>query len=1261
MSQASIFPTASVELDRYYYVFYSVSNKNKNAIHMRLYDHNRNLVSEDTRTFTTMSALEFLKKATANNAIAVGSKTTSSDVDVAFFEAYQQGWNNKQQLQIMSDTNKNYPNVYSNANVIYDISSSSTQYLIAGVDKKVLYLDEGVYVFDHSTITDVNDEMKFRDTVENGGNDYNQNIWLDGIIGTTNAYKVLRVDDNTPDLQYYTANGVSGDIFILHNRLAYYVRVETNHLGQSVFSMATSLNGTYHWQPKIDFDNKDYFFHMVHTSNANTDFVLGTTIDNSGTAITDASYLEINGVPGNKGANEIYDLSGYPTPSALYYFEANTANMGYQPHPTTGIDYSYNVTFDGDAILLNNALAPTVPFSNGKTYLFLQNDTSHSGKYLVFSTTHNDFSFNSTEVFSMGMPGYTGAYTLVTVTSSGSDLQYYKAQYYDASGIYKPDYQITSIPAYIVAEAPFSMTVEKYLATDLSYSFNFKDLSGALTSASTTFTETPPNTVTSLDFTINGVISKPRVVYDNPTIYTIEVSGGAFYLNGHEAPRLYVFGSNPYIFDQTHVSNGNKQIVFTNPSDGSLYSDSGYSAYGTAGDVDGYSTLQFSSVTDVNYGTSDVSGNTISYVVVPDYEYRVRIDANILGEYVYSISETGDDSFSKQVDLDLSAQALYYFDTSEPSNALKTLTFGLDPDSSDAAASLDAYTTYSLAAQGTSGAYVILDLRTYVFPTVTIDVPSTAYSGVPFNVRFTNDTFSDFTYSVSGENVASLTRVPSDYALTKRTITDVSFTFDLDVSSGTYDIIVDDITASIALVNITKIFVVTVGQLNGSDAFLIDGVSDADLVLENGKSYAFDLSYSESYTFGLATDYDGANNSAYTNNIVNTSNHMIAQDVSASSTLYYYAIGYQNMGKLAPQWFQKGGDIYGQFFDDYIGNNSINLTPDGNTIVIGQEIYKSKNYAGSNRVFQYSNTSWSQKGSLFRYEKGDGYNVAISADGNTVLHSSVLYPNNGWGAQKGFAAVTTYANNWTRKATILGTSNYHRLGDGIGISANGDIVAISTSGEDNYNGRIRMYSFNGSSLTQLGSTINGTNKLGSSLSLSSDGNVVAAICGGNQTALVYKWNGTNTWVQRGSAISNARHTALSSDGTILAVSKYSNNVSIYSWDNNSNSWNQLGSDITMSGDFGYSLSLSSDGTIFAAGAPNDSNNGSQTGSVRVFILNQSNWAQIGDAIYGVTAGEECGTSVSLSSDGLQVAVSSPGATSSTGLLNAGMVRIFEYK
>jgi hypothetical protein len=585
------------------------------------------------------------------------------------------------------------------------------------------------------------------------------------------------------------------------------------------------------------------------------------------------------------------------------------------------------------------------------------------------------------------------------------------------------------------------------------------------------------------------------------------------------------------------------------------------------------------------------------------------------------------------------------------------LSFGLDPDSSDAAASLDAYTTYSLAAQGTSGAYVILDLRTYVFPTVTIDVSSTAYSGVPFNVRFTNDTFSDFTYSVSGENVASLTRVPSDYALTKRTIMDVSFTFDLDVSSGTYDIIVDDISSSIALVNITKIFVVTVGQLNGSDAFLIDGVSDADLVLENGKSYAFDLSYSESYTFGLATDYDGANNSAYTDNIVNISNHMIAQDVSASSTLYYYAIGYQNMGKLAPQWFQKGGDIYGQNSEDYIGNNSINLTPDGNTIVIGQEKFNS--YGGSNRVFQYSNTSWSLKGKLFRYEKCDGYNVAISADGNTVLHSSVLYPNNGFGSQKGFAAVTTYANNWTRKATILGTSNYDRLGDGIGISANGVIVAISTSGEDNYNGNIRMYSFDGSSLTQLGSTINGTNKLGSSLSLSSDGNVVAAICGNNRTALVYKWNGTSTWVQRGSAISNARHTALSSDGTILAVSKYSNNVSVYSWVNNT--WTQIGNDVTMSGDFGYSLSLSSDGTIFAAGAPNDSNNGSQTGSVRVFEWNQSNWAQIGDAIYGVTAGEECGTSVSLSSDGLQVAVSSPGATSSTGDLNAGMVRIFEYK
>ena len=895
MSQASIFPTATVDVDRYYYVFYSVSNKNKNAIHMRLYDHNRNLVSEDTRTFTTMSALEFLKKATANNAIAVGSKTTSSDVDVAFFEAYQQGWNNKQQLQIMSDTNQNYSNPYSNANLVYDISSSSTQYLIAGVDKKVLYLDEGVYVFDHSTITDVNDEMKFRDTVENGGNDYNQNIWLDGIIGTTKAYKVIRVDDNTPDLQYYTANGVSGDIFILHNRLAYYVRVETNHLGQSVFSMATSLNGTYHWQPKIDFSNNDYFFHMVHASNANTDFVLGTTIDNSGTAITDASYLEINGIPGNKGANEIYDLSGYPTPSALSYFEANTANMGYQPHPTTGIDYSYNVTFDGDAILLNNALAPTVPFSNGQTYLFLQDDISHKGKYLVFSTTHNDFSFNSTEVFSMGSPGYTGAYTLVTVTSSDADLQYYKAQYYDASGIYKPDYQITSIPAYIVADAPFSMTVEKYLDADVSYSFNFGDLSGALTSASTTLTQTPPNTVTSLDFTINGVISKPRVVYNNPTIYTIEVSGGTFYLNGYEAPRLYVFGSNPYIFDQTHVSNGNKQIVFTNPSDGSLYSDSGYSAYGTTGDVDGYSVLQFSSVTDVNYGRSDVSGNTISYAV-PDYEYRVRIDANILGEYVYSISEAGDDSFSKQVDLDLSAQALYYFDTSEPSNALKTLSFGLDPDSSDAAASLDAYTTYSLAAQGTSGAYVILDLRTYVFPTLTSSMDlyglPKAYTGIEYVVSFNNETFSDYTYNISGD-ITHLTRSPTSYVIPKRSVYDVAFNFGDSTPSGVYTVSVEDVDLSFELQQVTWNASHTVTVID--ERLAIDGVVDATLNLSAGY-VKFDISSIGNYTFQLATDYEGSGGE-YTTSILKTDNYYYVFD-APSVQLYYYDPNNSNRGNV---------------------------------------------------------------------------------------------------------------------------------------------------------------------------------------------------------------------------------------------------------------------------------------------------------------------------------------------------------------------------
>ena len=107
-------------------------------------------------------------------------------------------------------------------------------------------------------------------------------------------------------------------------------------------------------------------------------------------------------------------------------------------------------------------------------------------------------------------------------------------------------------------------------------------------------------------------------------------------------------------------------------------------------------------------------------------------------------------------------------------------------------------------------------------------------------------------------------------------------------------------------------------------------------------------------------------------------------------------------------------------------------------------------------------------------------------------------------------------------------------------------------------------------------------------------------------------------------------------------------------------WTQLGVDIdgeAASDLSGYSVSLSSDGTIVAIGAYANDGNGSNAGHVRVYQNVSGTWTQLGVDIDGEAANDESGYSVSLSSDGTIVAI---GANRNDGnVTDAGHVRVYE--
>jgi hypothetical protein len=142
--------------------------------------------------------------------------------------------------------------------------------------------------------------------------------------------------------------------------------------------------------------------------------------------------------------------------------------------------------------------------------------------------------------------------------------------------------------------------------------------------------------------------------------------------------------------------------------------------------------------------------------------------------------------------------------------------------------------------------------------------------------------------------------------------------------------------------------------------------------------------------------------------------------------------------------------------------------------------------------------------------------------------------------------------------------------------------------------------------------------------------------------------------------------SLSSDGSVVAIGATGNDgngsasghVRIY--ENQLGTWVQVGQDIdgeAADDESGYSVSLSSDGSIVAIGAINNNGNGSASGHVRIYENQLGTWVQVGQDINGEAAIDRSGWSISLSTDGSIVVI---GAFINDGNgSNSGHVRVYK--
>ena len=334
-------------------------------------------------------------------------------------------------------------------------------------------------------------------------------------------------------------------------------------------------------------------------------------------------------------------------------------------------------------------------------------------------------------------------------------------------------------------------------------------------------------------------------------------------------------------------------------------------------------------------------------------------------------------------------------------------------------------------------------------------------------------------------------------------------------------------------------------------------------------------------------------------------------------------------------WIQLGLDIDGEAVNDGFGW-SVSLSSNGLILAVGAP---NNNGNGTNsgliKIYQYINSAWSQMGEDIHGDLSGhqlGYSVALAADEFIVAGGA---PYSAYtGISSGSVNVYKYTNNgeeseWDMiSLPINGAQSGDESGKkGLSISSDGTIVAIGASNNDGNgidSGHTRIYKYTDPSWNKLGEDIDGEaigDLAGHGVSLSSNGTIVAigAIYNdGNGTdsghTRVYQYI-DSSWNQLGEDIHGEAandgagwNVSLSSDGYTLAVSaiyndNQSGHVRIYKYIDGS--WNQIGTDIdgeAINDNLGHGLSLSSDGTTIAAGAPYNDGNGTNSGHVRVYNI-----------------------------------------------------------
>lgn len=416
--------------------------------------------------------------------------------------------------------------------------------------------------------------------------------------------------------------------------------------------------------------------------------------------------------------------------------------------------------------------------------------------------------------------------------------------------------------------------------------------------------------------------------------------------------------------------------------------------------------------------------------------------------------------------------------------------------------------------------------------------------------------------------------------------------------------------------------------------------------------------------------------------------------IYASNDVYTYKVCLSNLVSYNFTIFDAYGD--GMCCDDGIGNYSITLdgivkkqggdfeSQESTILYPGESLPSlSPSLSGSPTISAVPSYSpvWSPFLALSNSYTGEsdwdefGSTISLSSNGGLMAVGSIKNDN----SVSDSGSVRTYQAGSTSPVTIRGSFSNGHFGKSVSLSANGIHLVVGEPRDGTFAGDVSVYSFTGTAWNPLGNTLSGENandRFGTSVSMAENGLVFAVgapLNGGSGTnrgsVRVYEWSGSD-WTQRGVDIDgksdyefSGRSVSISGNGNSVAIGSDTNgnsvdvtHVRVYDWDGSS--WSQKGLDMVgevVSDYFGYSVSLSYDGTVVAIGARMSDGNGIESGCVQVLEVSESSWGQVGSKIYGTDPYDHFGEAVSLSPDGLVLVVGAPNATAS----NLGHAKVYQ--